>query len=227
MEMTPAYGTDPMLAYAMGRDNNCKDDNFMNNPFFYLIFIWLFAGFGGNGFGGGFGGNNGLTSDFLYQSGQFQGVNQGLAQVSLAQANQTNDINRNIDTVKTVLGSAICDLGYRSAIETANIQADIAKCCCETGRSIDSVKYETQAQTTAILQAICEDGRATRDLINSNTVQQLRDELQAAQLVINNSAQTRILQEQLSAIACKIPPQPVPAYPVPCPCAFSCPGVNA
>ena len=55
---------------------NSKDDEDgmgWNNPFFYLIFIWLFAMFGGAGFGGfgGFGGGYGaqqISNEFLFSN---------------------------------------------------------------------------------------------------------------------------------------------------------------
>ena len=52
-------------------------------------------------------------------------------------------------------------------------------CCCETNRSIDSVRYEAAQNTCAITNAIHAEGEATRALIQANTVQELRDRLEA------------------------------------------------
>lgn len=215
--MAPTYGMDPMMTYMMGRDSD-KDDNFMNNPFFYLIFIWLFAGFGGGGFGG-FGGGGvsnayeGITNDFM-----FNYLNNDINAIQSAISSQNAGISSGLCSLGYDMATQFGQVKYDSAMQQNALQAQMAECCCATNRNIDSVKYENQAQTTAILQAICEDGRATRDLINANTVQGLRDELQAAQLALNNAAQTQTLQAQLDAIYSKIPVPPTPAYVVPYPC---------
>lgn len=239
--MAPTYGMDPMVAYMVGRDKD--EDNFMNNPFFYLIFIWLFAGFGGGGFG--FGGANGayqgLTNDFLFNNlnndvarvqdsltAQSAAINKGLCDIGYSTATQFGDVKYDMAMGQNALASKIGDcccttqrsvdsVKYDMAIQNQAMQAQMAECCCATQRAIDSVKYENQAQTTAILQAICDDGRATRDLITSNTIQGLRDELQSAQLALNNSHQTQALQAQLDAIYNKITPAPVPAFVAPFP----------
>lgn len=53
------------------------------------------------------------------------------------------------------------------------------KCCCETNRNIDAVRYEGAQNTCAITNAIHAEGEATRALINANTMQDLRDKLEA------------------------------------------------
>jgi hypothetical protein len=52
-------------------------------------------------------------------------------------------------------------------------------CCCTTNRNIDAVRYEGAQNTTAITNAIHAEGEATRALINANTIQELRDRLEA------------------------------------------------
>ena len=52
-------------------------------------------------------------------------------------------------------------------------------CCCETNRNIDAVRYEGAQNTCAITNAIHAEGEATRALINSNVMQELRDKLEA------------------------------------------------
>ena len=46
-------------------------------------------------------------------------------------------------------------------------------------RNIDAVRYEGAQNTCAITNAIHAEGEATRALINANTVQDLRDKLEA------------------------------------------------
>ena len=48
-----------------------------------------------------------------------------------------------------------------------------------TNRNIDAVRYEGSQNTCAITNAIHAEGEATRALINANTMQDLRDRLEA------------------------------------------------
>lgn len=48
---------------------------------------------------------------------------------------------------------------------------------CETNRNIDSVKFEGAQNTCQIINAIHADGEATRALITTNVMQELRDKL--------------------------------------------------
>ena len=75
----------------------------------------------------------------------------------------------------------------------------------ETNRNIDAVRYEAAKNTCDITNAIHAEGEATRALINQNTMQELRDQLQAAQLQLGNLAQTNTLISTLR-------PFPQPAY---------------
>ena len=50
-------------------------------------------------------------------------------------------------------------------------------CCCETNRNIDAVRFEGAQNTCSITNAIHAEAEATRALINSNTMQALRDKL--------------------------------------------------
>lgn len=93
-----------------------------------------------------------------------------------------------------------------------NVNANIAEnrfalqnCCCETNRNIDAVRAENYKNTCEITNAIHAEGEATRALMTQNTIQELRDELQAAQLQLGNLSQT-------ANIIGTLRPYPQPAY---------------
>lgn len=79
------------------------------------------------------------------------------------------------------------------------------QCCCETNRNIDAVRYENARNTCDIVNAIKADGDATRALMTQNTIQELRDNLQAAQLQLGNISQTQTI---INAVR----PFPIPSY---------------
>lgn len=75
----------------------------------------------------------------------------------------------------------------------------------ETNRNIDAVRAENYKNTCEITNAIHAEGEATRALMTQNTIQELRDELQAAQLQLGNLSQT-------ANIIGTLRPYPQPAY---------------
>ena len=198
---------------------NSQDDEGMgwNNPFFYLIFIWLFAMFGGNGFGfGGFGGGYGaygaISNDFL-----FSNLNAGQDAIRASQiatqngiASATYDLSNQINAVGQSIGQGLCsttyelsskiDAGrYDQALATQQLSRQISDSCCATNRNIDALANQVTMDTCAIKEAIFRDGEATRALINANTMQELRDKLNAAEMALSNSAQTSAIEQAIDA----------------------------
>ena len=203
-----------MSAFLAGQNttdrNYCNDGMFGNGGWFIWI-ILIFAIFMGNGFGG-WGNNSGLqgaltrgemadgfnTAEILRnqnaimrdQFGVQRDVLENRYANQLAAANLDKSIMENrftnqqgfCGTQKEILESRFAtQLGFQQA------QAQQSECCCD------------------LKTAIHAEGEATRALINANTMQELRDNLQAAQLQLGNLSQTNTL---LSAIN----KTPVPAY---------------
>lgn len=198
---------------------NSQDDEGLgwNNPFFYLIFIWLFAMFGGNGFGfGGFGGGYGaaqtISNDFLYsnlnagqeaiRAGQLATQN-GIASLGFDLTNQMNAIGQTIGqglcSTTYELSSKIDSSRYDQALSAQELSRQISDCCCSTNRNIDALANQASMDTCAIKEAIFRDGEATRALINANTMQELRDKLSAAEMALSNSAQTSAIEQAIDA----------------------------
>ena len=191
---------------AMTRDN---DGNWMNNPFIYLVWLALL------GNGGMFGNRNGdaatqgaITRSDLFEgfnnqdvNGQLRGITSGICDGFYAQntsmLNGFNGIQRDLCTGFSGVNSGITELGY-----------NMKDCCCNINRNIDAVRYEAAQNTCAITNAIHAEGEATRALINANTVQDLRDrleartqELQTANFQLSQQAQTANLITELRPCA--------------------------
>jgi len=138
-------GEDNMtLGYLMGQEsNNNRGDGLFGGGDGWLGLIVLVALLGGGfgGLGGGFGGGGGIQSAFTLNNleGAVRGVQQGL-----------------------------CDGFY--AVNTAlltgfnGIQAQLASCCCETQRGIDSIKYDMATGFCNLGNAI---NAQTRDIIEN------------------------------------------------------------
>ena len=169
------------------------DGSFLEgNGIIILILFFLIFGFAGGGFGGGF---NRATETALTQSE----LQAGLYNQS-ANSDRLAIMQQNFDTSKEVLENR-----YQSALQSQQIQSQMAQCCCDTNRNIDAVRSENYKNTCEITNAVHAEGERTRALITENVMQELRDNLQAAQLQLGNLSQTNTLISTLR-------PFPQPAY---------------
>lgn len=146
-----------------------RDEGFGGGAW-WIIILFLFM-FGMGGFGG-FGGQNGALTRAEMQQGfdtaevtrKLDGLSYGLSDGFYAQ--NTTMLN----------GFA----GVTAAVENARFAAQ--QCCCETNRNIDGVRYDAQKNTSDIITAIHAEGEATRNMMQQNEIQQLRDRIQRAEL---------------------------------------------
>lgn len=146
-----------------------RDEGFGGGAW-WIIILFLFM-FGMGGFGG-FGSQNGALTRAEMQQGfdtaevtrKLDGLSYGLSDGFYAQ--NTTMLN----------GFA----GVTAAVENARFAAQ--QCCCETNRNIDGVRYDAQKNTCDIITAIHAEGEATRNMMQQNEIQQLRDRIQRAEL---------------------------------------------
>ena len=195
-----------------------KDDgqnNWINNPFIYLVWLALL---GGNG--GLFGRNDrgdcatqgALTRSDMYEgfnnqdvNNQLRGITYGLSDgfyaVNTGMLNGFNGIQRDLCQGFNAVTSGINNLGYQ-----------MSNCCCGIERNIDAVRYEAAQNTCQITNAIHSEGEATRALINANMVQDLRDRLEARDRdILSRDFQLSQLNQNATLINA-IKPCPIPAY---------------
>lgn len=139
---------------ALTKDN---DNDMWNNPFIYLVWLAILGG------GGLFGGNrNAELQGSITRSDLFEGFN-------------NQDVNGQLRGIT----SGICDGFYATRQGISELGFGMKDCCCGINRNIDAVRYEGAQNTCAITNAIHAEGEATRALINANTMQDLRDKLEA------------------------------------------------
>lgn len=137
---------------ALTREN---EGDMWNNPFIYLVWLAVL----GNG---GLFGNRGEVQGAITRSDLFEGFN-------------NQDVNGQLRGIT----NGICDGFYSIQGALAENRFASQNCCCETNRNIDAVRFENAQNTCAITNAIHAEGEATRALINANTMQDLRDKLEA------------------------------------------------
>lgn len=192
--------------YSLSDIKAATDGNETTGNWFWIVVLFLFMfGFGGRGFG-----NN-------YEPATTADVQRGF---------DTNGINNKLNEI----GNGICSAGYENAqlinglsgtVNTGfsntiaainNLGYQTQSCCCETNRNIDSVRYDNSQNTCEITTAIHQEGEATRALINSNTMQNLRDRLEDKDRELQTANFQLSQQAQSANIIGTLRPFPQPAY---------------
>lgn len=197
---------------ALTRDQDGMN-NAWNNPFIYLVWLALL---GGNG--GLFGNRDSnalqgaLTRSDMFEgfnnqdiNSQLRGITNGLCDGFYAVNNGLKDgFYGNQGTMKDGF------YGVQGALAENRFAQQ--NCCCEIKGGIKDLSAEGYRNTCEITTAIHAEGEATRALINSNTMQELRDklaekdrEVQARDFQLSQIAQTNNIVGQIR-------PCPVPAY---------------
>ena len=182
------------IAAANGGMNN----EMWNNPFIYLV--WLAVLGGGGLFGNRYGaGNDPAVQGALTRSDLFEGFN-------------NQDVNGQLRGIT----NGLCDGFY--AINNSlkdgfyGTQANIKDCCCTTNRNIDAVRFDMSKGFCEVSNAIHAEGEATRALINANTIQELRDRLEARDRDLLTANFQLSQQAQNAYLINEIKPCAKPAY---------------
>ena len=196
-------GTGVMPVYDLNNRTAAADGAGFGGGWMWVVMLFFLLAWGGGGLGG-FGGGNGavntLTNEFLYTNLN-NTLNQGFTQLG----NQNFGIQKDICQSTGALQMGMCQGFNQTNAAIANLGFQQQQCCCEVNRNIDSVRAENYKNTCEITNAIHAEGEATRSLMTANVMQELRDQLQAAQLQLGNAAQT-------TNIINAVRPFPQPAY---------------
>ena len=223
------YNLSDIAAVTGNRSGN--GDGMWGDGGWWIILLFLFAGWGRNGFGGqGFGGGNDFTIPWATQADVRAAVDQQtliskLDNQTYGLADSTYALNNSIMTGFNGVDNAICTLGYQNPQGFNQLGHQISDCCCETQRLIErgfcDTNYNMATQAAATQRAICD---STRDIIDSNNagvrsildfltqdkIATLQAENQGLRLAASQAKQNAYLVNELR-------PCPVPAYTVPNP----------
>lgn len=212
------------IAAVTGRNNG---DGMFGDNGWWIILLFLFAGWG-RGFGG-FGGG-GYEAPCATQADVRAAVDQQtliskLDQQTYGLADSTYVLNNSIMSGFHGVDTAVCTLGYNMQNGFNSISHQLSDCCCETGRAIErgfaDTNYNLATQACDTRQAIA---TSTRDIIDANNagvrsildfltqdkIATLTAENQGLKLAASQAAQNAYLVNELR-------PCPVPAYTVPNP----------
>ena len=188
-EMTPAD-------VAAVTNNRNYDYGMYGGEWFWIIII-LFA-FWGNGFGNI---NNGFETD----------IDTRFLERDIFNTNQ------NVSTTGCQTQRDVLESRYTTQLGLSQLGADMQNCCCNTQKEILQNRYDNALQTQTLSaqasQCCCDlktaihaEGEATRAMIQEDKIQQLRDQVYATNLALNNA-------NLANSIVNQIIPRPAPAYP--------------
>lgn len=197
--MEHAGGLSASDVLALTRDHDGYD-GMGGNQFWWVIVFLIVAGmFGGNGF---FGNRNNV--------GESPILSEEFIKRDIFNTNQ-NVSSTGCQTQRDVLESR-----YTTQLGFANASAQAQNCCCETQKEILQNRYDNALQTQTLssqMSNCCCDLRAEGlantqkilDKLCENEINQLRTDLQSAQLQISQLSQTANITNTLR-------PFPQPAY---------------
>lgn len=198
---------------ALTKDNDNDMAAIWQNPFIYLVWLAVL----GRG-GGLFGGNDGaavqgaLTRSDLFEGFNSQDTNSQLRGLTNGLADGFYAINNGLKDGFYGNQGAMKDGFYCIQGALAENRFAQQNCCCETNRNIDSLRFDNSKNTCEITTAIHSEGEATRALINANTMQELRDKLEARdrEVMIRDFQLSQL--SQTDRLVERLQPQPKPAY---------------
>lgn len=227
---------------------NRNGDGMFGDNGWWIILLFLFAGWGRGGLGG-FGGE--VEAPCATQADVRAAVDQQtliskLDQQTYGLADSTYALNNSIMSGFHGVDNAICTLGYQNQQGLNSLSHQVSDCCCETQRLIErgfcDTNYNMATNAANTQRAICD---STRDIIDSNNagvrsildfltqdkIATLQAENQGLRLAASQAKQNAYLVNELR-------PCPVPAYTVPNPYCYygngytgvslgSCCGVNS
>jgi hypothetical protein len=181
-------GHEYSLADIAAANGGGMNSEMWNNPFIYLVWLAVLGNGGlfGNRFGAG--AESPAVQGALTRSDLFEGFNN--QDVNAQLRGITNGLADGFYAVNTGMKDGF--YGIKDAI-------------CGTNRNIDAVRYD-------VTNAIHAEGEATRALINQNTIQELRDKLEARDrdIMVRDFQLSQLAQNQY--LVNEIRPCAKPAY---------------
>lgn len=177
-------------------DYSRNNDGFGEGSWFWIIII-LFA-FWGNGFNR----NNNLETDIdtrFLERDTFS-VNQNVSTTGAG-------INENICSTKYDLGTQILENRFNCSQNACNTQKEVLESRYTTQLGFQNMQANLSDCCCDLKTAIHAEGEATRSMIQNDKIEQLRDQVFASNLALNN---TNLANTVINAVR----PFPSPSYVV-------------
>ena len=200
-----------------------EDGFFGGNSGWWIILLFLFAGWGGNGFGfGNRGGVAAATSEDVRAAVDQQTLISKLDQQTYGLADSTYALNTAITNGFHGVDTAMATLGFNVQAGFNGLGHQMSDCCCATQRLIErgfaDTNYNMATQMCDTRRTITDNARdiienqnagvrSILDFLTQDKIATLAAENQSLKFAASQAAQNAYLVNELR-------PAPVPAYPV-------------
>ena len=151
---------------AVTRDGN--DGAFGGNGAWWIIILFLFVFMGG-----------GLWGNRQGDYGQYATA---ATQQEILYGQQFGQLNDRLNNISNGICDSTFALNSSITSEGRALQSQLAECCCENRLATANLGAQSEKQTCDIINAIHADGEATRQLIQTNEIQSLRDKVSALEM---------------------------------------------
>lgn len=169
-----------------------NNDGLFGDGIWGIIMLLIIAGlFSGNGFGWGNRGN--LTNDTLlgeeFVKRDIFNTNQNVSNTACQTQKEVLENRFNCSQNACNTQKEILESRYTTQLGFQNAQANLSNCCCD------------------LKTAIHAEGEATRSMLQNDKIEQLRDQVYASNLALNNA-------NLANTVINSVRPFPIPSYTV-------------
>ena len=210
-----------------------------------ILFLFVFCGWGGNGWGNNAGNSGGvvdgyvLTSDFANVERKIDSVNQGLcdgfyqqaqlvngtnmamangfAQAELSRSNQQAALMQQLTAMQMQAQQCCCD----QRADTAQLRYDMATQGCDTRNTVQNATRDIIDAMNSGFRGIDQRLTAQEIAAKDAKIAEQNQRLFAADLAASQSAQTLDMRNYVSAQFAYYNPRPVPSFSVPAPYQYT------
>ena len=229
---------------AVTRNGN-GDGMFGGDNGWWIILLFLFAGWGRGGYGG-FGGG-GMDVPCATQADVRAAVDQQtliskLDNQTYGLADSTYALNNSITSGFHGVDTAICNLGYNIQAGVNSLSHQLSDCCCDTQRAIErgfaDTNYNMATQACETRRAVTDSARdiidnqnagvrSILDFLTQDKIAALTAENQSLKFAASQAAQNAFITANQEAQTAQLirrleTPCPIPAYVVPNPnCCYT------
>lgn len=169
-----------------------NNDGFFGDGIWGIIMLLIIAGlFSGNGFGWGNRGNlanDTLLGDEFIKRDLFN-VNQNVSNTACQTQKEVLENRFNCSQNACNTQKEILESRYTTQLGFQNAQANLSNCCCDLKTIIHA------------------EGEATRSMLQNDKIEQLRDQVYASNLALNNA-------NLANTVINSVRPFPIPSYSV-------------
>jgi hypothetical protein len=211
------FGSNYSLADVAAATGN-KDDGMFGNNGWWIILLFLFTGFGGNGWGG----RGGSTKEEIASGFALNNLENGVRSIQQGLCDGFYAMNTSMLTGfnginQAITADTIANMQHTNILENTiqNLGSQMASCCCDIktdmSRGFADLGYALATQSCATRQAITDSTRAILDFLTQDKIATLTAENQNLKFAASQQAQNAYLVSTIG------PKYPIPAYVVPNP----------